>query len=64
MLYMGDNLISQDMMFYDIERCNWFAAQLTKTYGNYQYLDRVPADKKRTAYCVPRLIDKNTPNIY
>ena len=64
MLYMGDNLISNDMMFYDLSRCNYFAAEMTRTYGNYRYLDRVPADKRRTAFCVPQLVDKDANEIY
>ena len=51
-LYMGDNLISNDMMFYNINDCNYFASRLTRTYGNYRYAQNIPIEKKRTAYCV------------
>lgn len=64
MLYMGDKLISNDMMFYNINDCNYFASRLTKTYGNYRYSDLVPTDRRRTAYCVPRLVDQAKHNIY
>jgi len=64
MLYMGDNLISNDMMFYNINDCNYFASRLTRTYGNYRYAQNIPLDKKRTAYCVPRLVDQAKHNIY
>lgn len=64
MLYMGDKLISNDMMFYNINDCNYFASRLTKTYGNYKYSDLMPAERKRTAYCVPRLVDQAKHKIY
>ena len=35
-------MVSKDMYFYDIQRCNWFASQLTKRYGNYSYRSLVP----------------------
>jgi len=64
MLYMGDKLVSNDMMFYDINRCNYFASRMTKTSGNYGYYHNMPVDKKRTAYCVPRLVDQAKHKIY
>ena len=34
----GKKLVSGDMYFY-IKDCNWYAAQVTKRYGNYKYRD-------------------------
>ena len=50
-------MVSKDMYFYDVERCNWFASQLTKRYGNYSYRDLVPMDHRATAYCKPVLVN-------
>ena len=52
------------MYFYDIERCNYFAAQLTKRYGNYKYLNHVPAEHKATAYCKPVYVNTEGMIIY
>ena len=57
-------MVSKDMYFYDVERCNWFASQLTKRYGNYSYRDLVPMDHRATAYCKPVLVNAEKMVIY
>lgn len=50
---LGDTTISKDMHFFDINRCNYFASQTVKRYGNYS---SVTPDKRATAYCTPVLV--------
>ena len=63
-LIVGGNAISSDMYFYDIERCNWFASQLVKRYGNHGYYSTVPEEHRATAYCKPRLVDTSKMRVY
>jgi|TARA_X000001316_G_C916195_1_gene30549 hypothetical protein len=46
-------LISNDMYFYDINRCNYFAKQVSKRYGNYRYMDFIDPRDRVTSYCKP-----------
>ena len=57
-------MASKDMYFYDIERCNYFASQLTKRYGNYHYRDLVPKEHRATAYCKPVYVNAEKIEIY
>ena len=61
-LLLGDpgRVVSQDMYFYSIERCNYFASQLAKRYGNYNYSYAIPKEHKATAYCKPVQLQKNS----
>ena len=61
---LGGNTISNDMYFYDIDRCNYFASQLVKRYGNYKYNTMVPDEHRATAYCIPKKVDPRTVDIY
>lgn len=65
LVYLGTGdtrkLSSGDMYFADINRCNYFASQISKTYGNYGYSDFIDAKDRVTAYCIPKYI--NTKNI-
>ncbi len=57
MVYLGvgedRRLISNDMYFYDINRCNYFAEQVSKRYGNYRYRDFLDPRDRVTSYCKP-----------
>jgi hypothetical protein len=68
MVYLGTGdsrkLISQDMYFYDLVECNWYASQMAKRYGNYQYLDRMSAKDKVTSYCIPKYVQEDSVRIY
>jgi len=67
LIYLGTgehrSLSSGDMYFYDINRCNYFAKQVSKRYGNY-YGSFVDAKDRVTAYCVPKLVDSSKIQIY
>ena len=60
----GKKLVSGDMYFYSITDCNWYAAQVTKRFGNYRYRDNVPPELKATAYCEPRHIQEGSGKVY
>lgn len=53
----GKAPISNNMYFYDIDKCNYFASQLVKRYGNYNGYASVPNEHKAIAYCKPIYID-------
>lgn len=61
---LDTKVISNDMIFYDVERCNYFASQLVKNFGNYSFSYRVPKEHRRTAYCKPILVDPKKTEIY
>ena len=65
MVFLGEGKapISNNMYFYDINRCNWFASQVVKRYGNYDNLDYVPAEHRATAYCKPVYINPDASGI-
>lgn len=52
------------MYFYDINRCNYFAKELSKRYGNYHHLDWIDNKDKVTAYCVPKYLKKGSVEVY
>ena len=52
------------MYFWDINRCNYFASQIVKRYGNYRYYRSVPEEHRATAYCKPVLTDPKKIKIY
>jgi hypothetical protein len=58
-VYLGvgaeKNLVSNDMYFYDIDRCNYFASRITREYGNSYYYQ----GSNITAYCLPKLVGKD-----
>ena len=68
MVYLGTGedrqLISNDMYFYDINRCNYFAKEVSKRYGNYYHLDWIDNKDKVTAYCVPKYLKKDSVEVY
>lgn len=63
-LYLGTGdtrkLISNDMYFRSVVECNYFAQQLGKRYGNYQYIDYMDPRDRATAYCVPRYLQEGS----
>ena len=61
-ILLGDNIVSNDMYFYDINRCNYFASKVVMRYGNYKNLSFVPKEHQATAYCTPKYVNpKNVP---
>lgn len=65
-LGVGDyrQLISETMYFRSVTECNFFASELSKRFGNYRYYSFVDSRDKVTAYCVPRLVDESSVEIY
>lgn len=68
MVYLGTGderkAVSRDMYFYDINRCNYFASQVSKRYGNYSYSSLIDPKDRVTAYCLPKYIDTSNMTIY
>jgi len=56
---IGGDVQSNDMYFRSVTECNFFAAQVTKRYGNYTYYSSVPKEHKVTAYCKPVKVNKD-----
>jgi hypothetical protein len=46
-------LISDNMYFYSIDRCNYFAEKLSRRYGNFRDIDWIDPRDRVTAYCKP-----------
>jgi len=61
---LGGEVVSSDMYFESIDRCNYFASEVTKRYGNYQHLYSVPEEHKATAYCRPVKVDPKKIEVY
>ncbi len=61
-VYMGlgedKKLIHDKMLFRSLVDCQWYAARVVKTYGNYEFY-RAGTDKI-TAYCLPVEIPNNS----
>jgi len=68
MLYLGTGesrqLVSNDMYFWDVNDCNYFASKLAKRYGNYRYRDYLDPQDRATVYCIPKYVDQNKIRIY
>jgi len=68
MVYLGTGdtrqLVSNNMYFYDLDRCNYFASQIVKRYGNYRYSSHVDPKDRATAYCVPKYIKEGSVEVY
>lgn len=54
-VFVEGSLVSNDMYFYDIERCNYFASRISREYGSRGYY----RSSKITAYCLPRLVSED-----
>ena len=61
-LMIDGKVVSADMHFWSIERCNYFAAQMVKRYGR----GKIPDEQSSFAYCKPKLVDtsKIKPEVY
>lgn len=68
LVYLGTGdfrkLESGNMYFYSVTECNYFASQVSKRYGNYQYSQYLDAKDRVTAYCVPRKVDSEQVKVY
>jgi len=68
MVYLGAGedrrLISNDMYFADIVRCNFFAKEVSRRYGNYKDIYKMDARDRVTAYCVPKFVKDGSVMVY
>jgi hypothetical protein len=52
------------MYFRSILDCNFYAAQVSKRYGNYSHTDWMDSRDRVTAYCVPKFINPDYVRVY
>jgi len=68
LVYLGAGdarrLESGNMMFWSIERCNYFASAVSRRHGSYGSMDYLDPLDRVTAYCVPRQVDPEEERIY
>lgn len=68
LVYLGTGefrkLESGTMYWRSINDCNWYASQVTKRFGNYQYSAYLDPKDRVTAYCVPRTVNPDEVRIY
>ena len=68
MVYLGTGderkLVSNNMYFYSIDRCNYFASQVSKRYGNFKYNSDLHPKDRVTSYCLPKYINTKNIEIY
>ena len=65
-LYLGQKQISQDMHFYNIDNCIYYAERLNKqpAVPNRQGGEDQPKTMKYTAVCEPRKVNPEKVSIY
>ena len=65
-LYLGQKIISQDMHFYSVDDCRYYAERLNKQppVPNRVGGDDQPKTLKYTAVCEPRKVDPKGVSIY
>lgn len=66
MVYLGTQLVSQDMYFQDIDRCKYFAQRITKQpmVPNGTASEDQPKGRKYIAVCEPRKVNSKNTLIY
>ncbi len=66
LVYLGQQLVSQDMYFRDIDECKYFAERLTKqpSVPNRMAGEDVPKTRKYVAVCEPRRVNSKNTKIY
>lgn len=65
-VYLGQQIIAQDMYFNDIDRCKYFAERLNKQppVPNRTAGEDVPKNRYYVAVCEPRKVNSKTQLIY
>jgi hypothetical protein len=65
-LYLGQKQISQDMYFYSIDDCKYYASRLNKQppVPNRRGGEDVPKTMSYTAVCEIRTVDPKTTRVY
>jgi len=66
MVYLGQKTISQDMYFYDIDKCRYFAERMNKQppVPNRIAGEGIPKTRSYVAVCEPRKIDPSKSLVY
>lgn len=60
----GRYLTSNDMYFRSIDRCNYFAAEVSRRFGSSPDIRYNHPDDQVTAYCVPKYVDTSKVRVY
>ena len=65
-VYLGQQVISKDMYFYNIDSCRYFAARLNKqpAVPNRRAGEDVPKTRSYVAVCEPSLVNPKRVKIY
>ena len=65
-LYLGQKIISQDMHFYSIDNCKYYAKRFNNqpSVPNKRAGEDQPKTMSYIAVCEPRLVDSKTIKIY
>ena len=65
-VYLGQQVISKDMYFYNIDSCRYFAERLNKqpAVPNRRAGEDVPKTRSYVAVCEPSLVNPNRVKIY
>ena len=68
MVYLGAGdsrtLVSDNMYFWSIVDCNYYASQVSKRYGSYGYADYMHEKDRVTAYCIPKRVNPDDVKVY
>lgn len=66
LVYLGQQLIQQDMYFYDIDKCKYFAERMNKqpAVPNPRAGEDEPSMRKYIAVCEPRRVDPSKTSVY
>lgn len=68
LVYLGTGdlrkIVSGDMYFASINDCQYYASRISQTHGNYRYRDFIDPKDRVTAYCLPKLIEKGSVEVY
>lgn len=66
MVYLGQQTVSQDMYFRDIDQCKYFAERLNNqpSVPNRTAGEDVPKTRSYIAVCEPRRVNPKTTKVY
>lgn len=56
--------VDTHLRFYDLNRCNYFASELARRYGNYEVYNFINSKDRVTLYCVPEQVDPELVEVY
>jgi|TARA_X000000950_G_C13366278_1_gene438552 hypothetical protein len=68
LIYLGTQderkLVSGDMYFRSATECNFFAKEMSKRFGNYEFSYLMDSRDRVTAYCVPKFVEEGSVKVY